>query len=111
MNQIIVERRRQIFPTLNDLQLQRIASFGARRHVVAGEVLFEQGAAELGTHVVLSGALELIRPSVFGDQVINVLHAGEFTGEVNVLARRRSLVAARMSEAGDVLVIDRALAE
>jgi thioredoxin reductase (NADPH) len=95
-----------MFPQLSDAQLQRISRYGVRRPVPAGEVLFDQGTAALGIHVVLSGALEIVRPGLLGDDLITVHHAGEFTGEVNVLAGRRALVRGRMVEGGDVLVID-----
>ena len=105
MGDVFVERRQQLFPTLNDAQLQRIARFGEQRHVRAGEILYEQGTSALGIHVVLSGAVEIVRPGIVGDEVITVQRAGEFTGEVNVLAGRRALVRARVVEDGDVIVL------
>ena len=105
MSDVVAERRQQVFPKLNDAQLQRIARYGEKRHVPAGEVLFDQGTSALGIHVVLSGAVEVLRPGILSDELITVQHAGEFTGEVNVLAGRRALVRARMVEDGDVLVI------
>ena len=105
MSDVVAERRQQVFPKLNDAQLQRIARYGEQRHVPAGEVLFDQGTSALGIHVVLSGAVEIVRPGIVSDELITVQHAGEFTGEVNVLAGRRALVRARMVEDGHVLVI------
>ena len=105
MSDIAEEGRQQVFPKLNDAQLRRIARYGERRRVPAGEILFDQGASALGIHVVLGGALEIVRPRIVGDEPITVHHAGEFTGEVNVLAGRRALVRARMVDEGDVLVI------
>jgi thioredoxin reductase (NADPH) len=105
MGDVVAERRQQVFPKLNDAQLQRIARYGERRHVPAGEILFDQGTSALGIHVVLGGALEIVRPGILEDELITVHHAAEFTGEVNVLAGRRALVRARMVEGGDVLVI------
>jgi thioredoxin reductase (NADPH) len=105
MGDIVAARRQQVFPKLSDAQLKRIARYGEKRHVPAGEILYDQGTSALGIHVLLSGALEIVRPGIVGDELITVEHAGEFTGEVNVLARRRSLVRARMVEDGDVLVI------
>ena len=105
MSDVVAERRQQVFPRLSDAQLGRIARYGERRHVRAGEVLFDQGTSALGIHVVLSGAVEIVRPGIVGDELITVQRAGEFTGEVNVLAGRRALVRARMIEEGDVLVL------
>jgi thioredoxin reductase (NADPH) len=106
MGDIRVERRPQIFPKLNDDQLKRVARYGVRRHAVSGETLYDQGASALGIHVVLSGAVEIVRPGILGEEPITVQRAGEFTGEVNVLAGRLSLVTARMLEEGDVIVLD-----
>jgi thioredoxin reductase (NADPH) len=105
MTDVVAERRLQMFPKLSGTELERIVRYGEKRHVGAGEVLFDQGAAALGTHVILSGALEIVRPGILANELITVHHAGEFTGEVNVLAGRRALVRARMVEEGDVLVI------
>jgi thioredoxin reductase (NADPH) len=105
MSDIVEEGRHQAFPKLNDAQLQRIARYGERRRVPAGEILYAQGTSALGIHVVLGGALEIVRPGIVGDDLITVQHAGEFTGEVNVLAGRGALVRARMVDDGDVLVI------
>jgi thioredoxin reductase (NADPH) len=105
MGDVVAERREQVFPKLNAAQLQRIARYGEQRHVPAGAILFDQGTSALGIHVVLSGAVEIVRPGIVSDELITVQHPGEFTGEVNVLAGRRALVRARMVEEGDVLVI------
>jgi thioredoxin reductase (NADPH) len=106
MSDIAEDRRDQLFPTLSDAQLQRIARYGARRHVPAGEVLFEQGTLALGIQVVLGGSLEIVRPGILGDELITVHRAGQFVGETSVLAGRRSLVRGRMREAGDAIFID-----
>jgi thioredoxin reductase (NADPH) len=105
MGDVVQERALQIFPKMSDAQLLRIARYGERRRFAAGEILFDQGTSALGIHVVLSGAVEIVRPGLAGDEPITVQHAGEFTGEANVLAGRRALVRAKMVEGGDVLVI------
>jgi len=96
-----------MFPTLTEAQIARIAQHATRRSVAAGEILFEQGAANVGIHVILSGTLEVVRPSVAGEDKVTVHGAGQFTGEVSSLSGRRSLVRGTMREAGDVLVLPR----
>jgi thioredoxin reductase (NADPH) len=105
MGDVVAERRQQVFPKLNDAQLHRIARYGEQRHVHPDEILYDQGTSALGIHVVLSGAVEIVRPGIVGDELITLQRAGEFTGEVNVLAGRRALVRARVVEEGDVIVI------
>jgi thioredoxin reductase (NADPH) len=106
MSDVVDERRQQMFPKLSEAQIARIMPRGLRRHVAAGETLFTQGEALTGIHVVLSGALEIVRPGVLGEDPITVHHAGEFTGEANVLSGRRALVQGRMIEDGDVLTLE-----
>jgi len=98
-------RRAQRFPTLTEAQIARIAAVSTRRPIRAGEILFEQGAEMAGIFVVLSGAVEVVRPGLTGDDLVTVHTAGEFTGEVTVLAGHRALVRARVREAGEVLAV------
>jgi CRP-like cAMP-binding protein len=92
MIDVVAERRDQVFPKLSDAQLRRIARYGERRHALAGEMLFDQGTSGLDIHVVLSGAVEIVRPGIRGDELITVHDAGEFTGEVSVLAGTSSKI-------------------
>jgi thioredoxin reductase (NADPH) len=100
------ERRAQMFPKLSEPQIARVAQHATRRRVEAGEILFQQGDDISGIHVVLSGALEIVRPGIAGDDPITVHTAGDFTGEVSALSGRRALVRGRMRETGDVLFVD-----
>jgi thioredoxin reductase (NADPH) len=86
-------------------QIARVALHGSRRVVAAGETTFEPGTADPGIHIVLSGTLEVVRPGAAGDDLVTVLGAGQFTGEVSSLSGRRTLVRGRMREAGEVLVL------
>jgi thioredoxin reductase (NADPH) len=106
MGEVDEDRRKQMFPSLSEAQIARISRYGTRRFVPAGEVLFDQGTPAPGIHVILGGALEVVRPGIRGDDLIVVHHAGSFTGEVNALAGRRALVRGRMVEGGEVLFID-----
>src|SRR5262245_27168181 len=95
-----VERREQMFPRLSAGQLARLEQLGRRRQVERGVVVFDQGQASPDFFVVLSGALEIVQPADGSELPITVHHAGEFTGEVNMLSGRRALVRARMAESG-----------
>jgi thioredoxin reductase (NADPH) len=105
MTDIVQERRPQMFPKLSDAQIARIARQAVRRFVPAGEVLFNQGDTNIGIQVVLSGALEISRPGLAGDDAITVHEAGQFSGEANSLSGRRALVSGRMRDAGEVLFL------
>ncbi len=92
----LTSRRAQMFPPLTEAQVARVARFGKERSLTAGEILFEQGDYGVPFYVVVEGALEVLHPLVGKvDELITVHHPREFTGEVNLLADRRSLVRGR----------------
>lgn len=99
------DRRQQMFPRLTEPQLARVAAHGTRRTVGRGEVLFDQGGPSPDFYVVLSGSVEIVQPGEGRELAITVHGPGEFSGEANMLTGRRSLVRARMREAGEVLVL------
>src|SRR5437588_648677 len=51
-------------------------------------------------------ALSIVHPEGDEEVLIHNLGVGEFSGEVNMLSARPSLVRARMTAAGELLVID-----
>jgi thioredoxin reductase (NADPH) len=57
--------------------------------------------------VVISGELEIVRPSGTAETLITVFGAGQFTGEVNTLSGRRTLFRTRASKAGELIELDR----
>jgi thioredoxin reductase (NADPH) len=97
-----------IFPVLDDAQIERLRAFGDERHVQPGEILFDQGDESHGVFVVLDGSIELIGVSGSDETVIRTASRGSFTGEVNLLSGRRSLVRCRAREASSLLEIGRA---
>src|SRR4051794_3477695 len=89
-------RRAQMFPVLTDEQVARVAAFGSMKTVEAGTILFEQGDRDVPFYVVLEGELEVVHPSCRKVEEPVTIHAArEFTGEVSLLAGRRSLVRGR----------------
>jgi len=97
-----------MFPRLDDEQIARLTPFGERRQAGPGEVLFDQGDVTHGVFVVLAGSIEIVAVSNAGEAVLRVLERGAFTGEVNQLSGRRSLVRCRAREASSILEIGRA---
>jgi len=95
------------FPKLTKAQLAQLSAYGKRRHADAGEILFDQGNADRGVFVVLSGSIEIVGVSKGVESVVSILGPAEFTGEVNQLSGRRSLVLCRARESGELIEIDR----
>src|SRR5216684_5541509 len=102
-----MERAAQMFPQLTPAQIDRITKFGHRREVQAGEVLVELGEQNTRFFVVLAGAIELAHPVGALEEPIIALGPGQFTGEINMLSARRSLVRARVAAASTVIAVDR----
>ncbi len=102
-----VSRTEHLFPTLTRAQVARIAEHGRKRAVVQGEVLIEQGDQPVPFFVVVSGEVEIVRPTGETEARIVVHKSGEFTGEANMLSGRRSLVRVRVLNSGEVIELTR----
>ena len=98
----------RLFPKLTPAQMARIDAHGRRRTITKGEVLVEIGDKRVPFFVVVSGKVEIRRPSAAGDTVIVTHGPSEFLGEGNMIAGRRALVRAYVVESGEVIELDRA---
>ena len=103
----VVDRAAQTFPTLTPGQIARIENVGHRRDVRAGEVLYEVGDQNTRFFVVLAGSIAIVRPLSDREEAITEHKVGQFTGEINMLSARRSLVRARATSDGSLIEVDR----
>lgn len=99
-------QREKIFPKLTPVQISRITLHGRIRSVQSGKVLIEQGDRTVPFFVVITGEVEILRPLGARETLVTVHGPGEFTGEVNMLSGRRSLVRARVTKPGKVIELD-----
>ncbi|MGZ6141191.1 MAG: FAD-dependent oxidoreductase [Myxococcaceae bacterium] len=102
---IPLDRRELLYPKMTPAQLARVASYGTRREVRAGEEVYRQGDEHVPLFVVLTGQLDVVRPDLDGEHLVLTCEPGEFTGEVNLLSGRRSLVTGRMRTDGELLAV------
>jgi thioredoxin reductase (NADPH) len=100
-------RAEQIFPILTAAQILRIAEHGNTRVMQRGEVLVEQGDSTVPFFVVVFGEIQIVRPSCASETLVAVHGPGQFTGEVNMLSGRPALFQMRVTEPGEVIVLDR----
>jgi thioredoxin reductase (NADPH) len=100
-------RIEKIFPKLTPAQIDRIAAHGHIRSVQSGEVLIEQGHSAAPFFVVVSGELEVVRPSVPVETLVTIYESGQFTGEVGTLSGRRSLFRVRATKPSKIIELDR----
>ncbi len=96
-----------LYPTLTAAQLARIAAHGRRRRVEAGEVLVEAGEQTARLFVIVAGRIDVVRPSVAGEEVVASFGPGMFTGEVTMLSGRRGLAQIRAGAVGEVIEVGR----
>ena len=96
----------RVFPTLTPAQIKRIAPHGRRRPIASGDVLVEVGQRPVPFFVVLSGEMQVLRPSAGTEALIVTHRAGQFTGEGTMLTGRRALARTRVSEPGEVIELD-----
>ena len=99
-------RLEKIFPKLTQAQISRIATYGRTRSVQTGDVLIEQGDTSMPFFVVITGEVEIVRPFGAHETLITIHGNGQFTGDVNMLSGRRSLVRARASKPSEVIELD-----
>jgi len=93
----------QAFPILTEAQINRIRPHGKVRKVTAGEILFEPNDTHVPFFVLLSGEVEIARPTLEGERSV-VKHApGGFTGEISVIAGRRCMMHGRVTVPGELL--------
>jgi thioredoxin reductase (NADPH) len=100
-------RIEQIFPKLTLTQIRRITPHGHTRTTKRGEVLYEQGDSAASFFVVVSGELEVLRPSGAVETLVTVHRSGQFTGEVGTLSGRRTMFRVRATKPGKVIELDR----
>ena len=110
-NNLLEQRRAQMFPKLTSAQLARLERQGTPLQTRAGEILAELGDPPRGVFVVAAGSIEALAPpsatqAASGYELLYLLSPGDFTGEISTLRGTPSLVRIRVREAGAVLLID-----
>jgi thioredoxin reductase (NADPH) len=94
---LLETRHDQLFPVLPAAQVETARRFasGPAQDFAAGETLYDVGARNAPSWLVLKGSIELVRRDGLAHQsAITSVHAGQFTGEIAQLAGRATLAAA-----------------
>jgi thioredoxin reductase (NADPH) len=95
-----------LYPKLNNEQIAQLSQLGMRRSIPAGEILFDQGTIGHHFYVVLKGAIEAVLPSSEGEVHLRLHQLRDFTGELDMLSGRRSLVRAGAADPTEVVELD-----
>ncbi len=93
----------EMWPILTDVEIGRARPYGRVRQAELGEVLYRPGEVGRPCFILLSATLEIVQPSIHGEQLITHLIPGMFTGEAGSIAGQRTVVQARVIEAGEIL--------
>jgi thioredoxin reductase (NADPH) len=96
-----------LFPILTDDTLTFLRSVGVERQFAEGQTILSPETVVPGIFVVMDGSIMLQGTSNGVQSDISLLQPGMFTGEVNQLSDRGSLVTYRASSVCTVLDIDR----
>lgn len=93
------------FPTLDDIQIERIRAFGTERASDAGDVLFSPADEAYDFIVVVEGEVEIVRGSGESEVAIIRHGPGRFLGELNMLTGQRPMLTARVLTGGRVICV------
>ncbi len=103
---ILETRHDQMFPILDEVEIQRLLRFGEVCCFAPGETLAEVGKVGRGLIVILAGEVDTTRSDPLGRRVLIVTHRpGSFMGELAQLAGRPSLADAHATMMVRALII------
>ena len=106
---IALIKRVPLFADLPTEQLRLIAFSAVRLELVAGQVLFRQGARAQSGYVVSSGRIDLTLDEAGEGQVPTTCEAGTLIGEIALFIETRRPATATAAVASQVIEIDRKL--
>src|SRR5580698_2170794 len=90
-------------PVLTSVEIDRARPYGRVRQAHLGEILYRPGEVGRPCFILLSASLEIVQPSVDGERPVFHLFPGMFTGEAGMIAGQRTVVQARVIDAGEIL--------
>jgi thioredoxin reductase (NADPH) len=98
----------EAYPRLSSDQLARAARYGVHRTYSSTTRLYRQGDREADLYIVLAGAMQTFwSDAVEREEHFITLESGEFSGELNLLNQRETLIAARALTGSSLLRVPR----
>ena len=79
-------------PRLSEVEITALIPHGKKARLDDGESLFRAGERRGGFYIVLSGAIEVVDRSGAQPRQVTVHGPGQFTGDIDILTRRRPVV-------------------
>jgi thioredoxin reductase (NADPH) len=90
-------------PVLTEAQIDRISPFAKSREVSAEEILYRPNDDTPPVFVVLSGAIRILAVAAGREQIVTTYGTGQFSGELLMIAGRKSIYKCQVTEAGTLL--------
>jgi thioredoxin reductase (NADPH) len=90
-------------PVLTDDQIDRIRAFAKPRSVVADEILYNPDDDTPPVYLVLTGRIRIIAIVGGEEQPVTTYGPGQFSGELLMIAGRRSIYRCQAAEPGELL--------
>jgi thioredoxin reductase (NADPH) len=90
-------------PVLTAVEIDRARPYGRVRQAELGEILYRPGEVGRPCFILISATLEIVQPSIHGERPVFNLCPGMFTGEAGMIAGQRTVVQARVIQAGEIL--------
>src|SRR3984957_2053526 len=90
-------------PILTEAQITKVASLAIERRVRAEEVLYQPNDTTPPVFVVLSGAIRIIAVIAGQEHIVTTYTAGQFSGELLMIAGRRSIYKCQAVKASTLL--------
>ncbi|MEM6492655.1 MAG: cyclic nucleotide-binding domain-containing protein, partial [Pseudomonadota bacterium] len=98
-----MQRPADVNYTFSAAEIDLIRPYGEVRAHEEGAVLFSEGDRQIDLLVTLSGETHIVVPTKDGPQRLGWMEAGQFTGDVGILAGQATLATTTMGKAGEVL--------
>jgi thioredoxin reductase (NADPH) len=95
-------------PILSQAQIDRIRPIAKPRKVSADEVLYRPNDDTPPVFVVLSGAIRILAVAAGQEQIVTTYSTGQFSGELLMIAGRKSIYKCQVTEAGELLELSAA---
>jgi thioredoxin reductase (NADPH) len=90
-------------PILTEQQIERIRHFAEPRSIEVGQILYEPGFDTPPVYVVLSGEIKILAIGGGQESTVTSYKAGQFSGELLMIAGRKSIYRCQAIKPGTVL--------
>src|ERR1700735_360510 len=90
-------------PLFTESQLARVRAFTKTRHASAGEVLYEPDDDPPPVFVVVEGKIRILSLAGVAEDTVATFGAGQFSGELLMIAGRRSIYRCQAVEPSTLL--------